>query len=320
MATVSDSHVYNSVGFSPLTLNLFMNALRFYADALESDLKTIELDSELAKLLDAKSVRSFPIAREIKEVREMAERTEKMIPQAESMGDAEMHISHGLVRKLKAVSLLYIADLERRRNQIATARALTTYGTQMLDTKLLQLREKLEMGVFDGADPMPLIIAPEAAERPPVAAAAVTTTRPAQGAVVELVDEELRERCLDLFNDFDDAAQSHRFDTVIGEATRVLEDRIRKAGGFGVALFGGDLMTAAFKGQPPPLELSTHGPEQEGAHRLFRGVVAFIRNPVHHRLQTIERERTLQILGFIDYLLHLVDAAKKPAAQTPPTP
>jgi len=310
MAQPSDSHYFEHVGFRPETLRLFANALRFYAAALENDLAAIQMDPELAKLLDDRSLRSFQISREITEAREMAERTEQMVPRAESMGDAEMPISHGLVRKLKAVSLLYLADLEQRRNQIAGGRALTTYGTDLLDTKLLELREKLEMGVFKGAEPTPLIIAPAAAERAVTAAAKVTVTQSTY-TTIELVDQELRERCLDLFNDFDSSLQSHRFDTVIGEATRILEDRIRKVGGFGTDLSGLDLMKAAFSSSPAKLQLSAHAAEQEGAHLLFRGVIAFIRNPVHHRLEEIQRERAIQILGFIDYLLHLVEGAAK---------
>lgn len=319
MPVPSDFHTYHSVGFGPDSLRLFSNALRFYADSLQSDIAAIEVDPMLAKLLDERSLRSFQISREIIELRKMAERTEAMLPQAESMGDSEMTISHGLVRKLKAVSLLYIAELERRRNGLATTRSLTTLGTEMLDTKLLQYREKMTMGVFADAEPVPLIVAPEAAERPAIAAPSVTVTKPRYAATIELVDEELRERCLDLFNDFDSAAQAHRFDTVVGEATKILEDRIRRLAGFGPELSGLDLMKAAFSTPPVKLELSTYGPEQEGAHLLFRGVIGLIRNPAHHRIEKVERERALQILGFVDYLLHLVEAAAKPRAPSPPS-
>lgn len=304
-----DSRRYPDVGFSEETLRLFCNALRFYAELLEDDIKAIQVDPELAKLLDEESLRSFEIEQEIKASRDMAERMEKLIPVARTMGMTEMTISHGLVRRLKAVAILYLASLEARRNNVATTRSLSTYGLKVLDTRLLQLREKLEMGVFRDAEPIPLIVAPEAALRPSVSAPAVTITATSQMAHIEIVDQELRERCLDLFNDFDESKQTHRFDTVVGEATRILEDRVRRLSGLGTDVSGVDLMKSAFGGTSPKLRLSTNASEQEGAHLLFRGVVGFIRNPVHHRLEKIERERAIQILGFIDYLLYLAEGA-----------
>jgi hypothetical protein len=138
MATVSDSHVYHSVGFSTDGLNLFVNALRYYADRLEADITAMNLDPLLAQAVDQKALRSFQITREIKELRTFAERFEQMIPRAEEWGDAETHITHGLVRRLKAVAQLYLSELEARRDAVASTRALTALGLEALDTRLAQ--------------------------------------------------------------------------------------------------------------------------------------------------------------------------------------
>jgi hypothetical protein len=322
MAMISDSHVYESVGFSASTLRLFANALQFYVAALESDLAAVELDPDLKKLLDEQALRSFPIAREIKESKRMVERTEAMIPQAESMGDAEMHMSHGLARKLKSISLFYLAEMERKRNDLASTGTRTAYLTEMLDTKLLQMRETLEMGILRDIEPVALLVRPEAADRLAVATPRVEAAPAPRSATVELIDQELRERCLDLFNDFDASGQAHRFDTVISEATRILEDRTRTLCGIGQDVIGVKVMNAAFIGTPPILELSANDGEQRAAHQLYSGVIGFIRNPSHHRIEALERERTLQILAFIDYLLHLVESAatnaQKKSPSTPP--
>jgi len=131
---------------------------------------------------------------------------------------------------------------------------------------------------------------------------------------IEIVDQQLRGRCLDLFNEFDSSNQSHRFDTVVTEATRVLEDRVRTLAALGNEVSGVDLMTKAFGPKAVILRLSSQDSEQEAAHLLFRGAFGFIRNPAHHRLiEKLEKERVLQILGFVDYLLYLAETAVKEA-------
>ncbi len=321
VASVPDSHVYHSVGLSADGLQLFINALRYYADRLESDITALGLDPLLAGVVDEKALRSFQITSEIKELRTFADRFQKMVQGAEDWGDAETSISHGLVRRLKAVAQLYLSELEARRDAIASARTLTALGLEALDTRLTQWREKLEMGVFKSADPLPLVISAPAAlpsqatvatPVPSPSLAAPATAQAPAPVTIGILDPELRERCLDLFNVFDETNQTHRFDTVISEATRILEDRVRKRAGLGVDLIGMDLMSAAFGTTPPKLQMSSVDNEQKAAHLLFRGAVGFIRNPVQHQLLSqLHRDRVLQILGYIDYLLYLTATATK---------
>ena len=108
----------------------------------------------------------------------------------------------------------------------------------------------------------------------------------------------------------DEGDQSDRFDTVISEATRVLEDRIRRLVNAENALSGVNLMTYAFSGINPKLLVSEEPSEQEAAHLMYRGAIGFIRNPFHHRLiDDVSRERVLQILGLVDYLLFVAQNA-----------
>jgi hypothetical protein len=320
-----DSHIYHGVGFTPDSTRLFLNALRYYADRLDSDLKAITIDTELAKLLDDKSLKSFRITKEIEEVRGYADRFEEKLPLAESMGDYTIPISHGLVRRLKSICVLYLADMDRRRNNVAATHGMTILGLEALDTKLTQWREKMEMGVFRDADPIPLQVGDLASvpvktissgarhEIPgvglPAAAAAAV---PKIATTIEILDPQLRERCLDLFTYFDESNQTHRFDNVVSEATRILEDRVRTLAVLGPDVSGVDLMTKAFAPKAVILRLSSQDSEQEAAHLLFRGAFGFIRNPAHHRiLDKLEKERVLQVLGFVDYLLYLAHSATK---------
>jgi hypothetical protein len=314
MSQPSDSHLYRNLLVTPDLMRLFVNALHFYANALEQDIAAFRLDEELAKLLDERTLRSFQISRAIEYSREIAGRIEKLVPDTESVGASDMPMTHGLVRQLKAVCLLYIGELEKRRNAIATERASTIRSLEVIDTKLLELREAMEKGVFGRAEPVPLLIAPDAAERPLQTSQAVTITRSDGVVTIEIVDQELRERCLDMFNEFDESNQPHRFDTIIMEATRILENRVRTTAGLGPESTGLELMAAAFGGKTPKLRVSGHAPEQEGAHHLFRGIIGFVRNPVHHRLTAIQKVRAVQVMGFIDYLLYLTETAESATA------
>lgn len=118
-------------------------------------------------------------------------------------------------------------------------------------------------------------------------------------------DQVLRERCEKLL-----AANSH-FDTVIREAAVVLEDRVREAIG-GSDATGVPLMEHAFSQKAPRLRLSTDPQEQLGAMQLYRGTMAFFRNPVGHQLKhTYTREDAVRFVAMVDLLLALLAKAKR---------
>lgn len=106
-----------------------------------------------------------------------------------------------------------------------------------------------------------------------------------------------------------------RLDTVIAEATRILETRLRTLTGAPQECVGVDLARRAFAGESPLLRVSDVTSEQEAVHLLFRGAFGFIRNPVQHKLLgKLSPDRVLQILGFIDHLLFLAETAKREKA------
>jgi hypothetical protein len=121
---------------------------------------------------------------------------------------------------------------------------------------------------------------------------------------------------LDLFDMFTLGSQADRFDTVVMEATKILEDRLRRTANLDASYDGLKLVSAALGGAAPVLRLSSHAGEQEAAHALFRGVFGFVRNPFHHRLVgTVAPQRVVQLLGTIDYLLYMLDNVQvQPAA------
>ena len=120
-----------------------------------------------------------------------------------------------------------------------------------------------------------------------------------------IADDELRRRCEDLL-----AAEEHH-DRVIREACVILEDRVRKAlGTAGKELIGVTLMERAFSPKNGLLGLSEHDQEQVGAMQVYRGVMAFFRNPAGHNLvDSYTQEDALRFVVFVDLLLGMVGRA-----------
>ena len=63
--------------------------------------------------------------------------------------------------------------------------------------------------------------------------------------------------------------------------------------------------------QPPTIKFSDEKDIQESAHLLFRGYSGFVRNEVMHGLvSSYTRERVLQLMGMVDYLLFILSNAE----------
>jgi hypothetical protein len=137
---------------------------------------------------------------------------------------------------------------------------------------------------------------------------------------IPVSDEALRTRCLPLLVSLnadsvesDEVEKGTKLDMVVREMSVILEDRIRKLAELNDASLAGIALTSrAFGGQNPPLRFSTDVAIQDGAHLLYRGFSGFVRNEVMHRLvPTYAKERVVQLLGLVDYLLFLLTQAKR---------
>ena len=116
-----------------------------------------------------------------------------------------------------------------------------------------------------------------------------------------ITDDELRQRCEDLL-----AAEEHH-DRVVREACVILEDRVRKATGMSKDVFGVSLMERTLSPKGGELRLSDDDKEQLGAMQIYRGVMAFFRNPAGHNLiDTYSQEDALRFVVFVDLLLAMV--------------
>ena len=183
--------------------------------------------------MDEETLKSFEIYKKL----ERSKRIESFIKKnfEKDGGDAIDYdltkITHGFVRYLKSVGLLYLKYLKSCRNTLSSKPNISQAGLQSVDNRISQMEEKINIGVFHGATPRPIVAddLEAASEQPeqesaPERLAKVVRPRPVVKPSVELLDTQLRERGLDLFDKFREDGKHERLDTVITEATRILED------------------------------------------------------------------------------------------------
>jgi len=315
----SDHHVYPMLMLYKDSVDFFLQSTRFYATLLKNNLAQIEEDPDIKAILGEEYSASDPLTVELEGARRGIQWLEARQEEATKQHVVHVQIEHEMVRYLKAVGLLYLSHLRNRRDIIAAKPNQTRQALQAVDQRLLEYEEKTKMGVFGTAIPLPLMQADTAREKPEKPATTISqpevstkpSIRPAVVPQFPIIDNELRTRCMDLFTTFQTAEQQERLDTVVVEATRILEDRLREAAGITGGESGSRLASLAFAGSPPRLRVSKIEGEQEGAHLLFKGVFQYIRNQAHHKLlRQLSPERVLQILGLIDYLLFTIKNAE----------
>lgn len=131
--------------------------------------------------------------------------------------------------------------------------------------------------------------------------------REAEARAVAIVDDELRDRCVDLL------LRPGKADTAVRDACVVLEHRLRRAAGLPRDVYGVDLVDQALSQKSGVLVFSDVAAEQQGIHQLYRGVIGFFKNPTSHRLiEEYDLTRARQVVGLIDTLLcSLRDARKR---------
>lgn len=315
----ADHHQYSWVMFYRETVEFFVSAVKYYEDLLAAETKHIDADPHLSAFLTEDVRREFKIGRSHAEATRVREWLEHRLAERPNSFDVDISLSHGTTRYLKSVGLLYLGFLKQRRNALSRSPNVTSNLLSAIDRRITTQEEALHtQGIFVRASLVPLLVEQELPSELPVPAAPAAETfiagavRPKAVVIrsIELLDTELRDRCLDLFNQFEESGQSERHDTVVTEATRILENRLRILTRSTDGAIGNELVARAFAGTKPLIRVSEVVAEQEAVHLLFRGAFGFIRNRVHHKLLSdLAPERVLQILGLIDYLISVANTA-----------
>lgn len=313
----SDNHIYEFVMFRVDSLKLMITALKFCEKQLESALASLRKDKEWDEILDEARWNTIPSSQELGRIKRVIDWLENLVKDRNQPYDSvHTGISHGAARYMKTALTVYVEHFKLKRDALARNSSVPSSVIETIDARLAELREMTNLGIFQQASLIPLIAGqervvdrvigikdvPEATLPQPLPVSVIST--------VQILDKQLQDRCLDLFQNFTEQNQGHRYDTIITEATRVLEDRMRTASSAGADVEGVTLAAYCFSGDNPRLKFSDDKGLQEGIHLFFRGVFSLIRNPVHHKLnEKLEKERVIQILGLIDYALHLIGSS-----------
>ena len=313
----SDWHNYR-IFLSRKFLAFLVDSLNYYGGLLQAENAAVLEDKHLVALLGADNEDDFEINEEIRRAGEVSEFLKSKLQKEGSQYRIFLHMDHGLVRYLKSVGLLYLGFLRQRRNEYSKRPNLSRRLLACLDREITSKEEVLTAErVFASATEIPLLVDQSLASSDTnmvdqlESESVIQVRRPSPVIVesIELLDEQLRSRCVDLYEKFRATGESERFDTVVTEATRILENRLRDI--TGLSETGLSLASASF-GKRGLLRVSYQEAEQEGVNALFRGVFGFVRNRVHHSLHPdMGPQRVMQILGLIDYLLFLIASAER---------
>ena len=125
--------------------------------------------------------------------------------------------------------------------------------------------------------------------------------------ILVIKDDELRERCSDLLN------SPGNYDRVIREATTILENRMRNKCPYetlsrlipqSTDQSGDNLVNKLFAPDDPVLSISSEKKKRIAFHRILLGIVSYLRNPYHHRIDpNTEWSWAWSTVGFVDRLL-----------------
>lgn len=311
MAEPSDATWYELFHFSRTTYDLVLRGLDLYESTMHSGLDVARRIPSLAPFLEDGELAMGPAAEELRRVKNERQFLTSRSTHVDPRFVTVTGVNYGQVRYYKALARLVLDHMQQQRDMLAKDPNVSRVVIATLDEKLRSANEHAGMGAFAGATPWPLLYPPsitKSVETPPAA-----RPRPrATPSRIEIVDEELRRRCLDLLLQFAQEDQHERLDEVISNASRLLEVRLRAASKAADDCSGTDLAAWALKAekdQPARIRVSTLPQEQDHAHLLFRGFFGFVRNSVHHRLiDTFTPERALQVLAMVDYLMFLIEA------------
>jgi len=315
-----DHYNYTWVSFDTEAVNFYISAFKFYQTILEADLKAFSSDPDLNEVLPLEIIKTLPVSLEIERAkRGVSWLTDELEKHSDRSWGVDLSISHGTVRLIKSVCSLYMSHLRSRRDSISTKPRIATQALSSVDQRLAKVEEFFSTGVFQAATLVPLMASDQAIV--PSSRIVEETIRatveprvsptPIILSSIQILNSTLRSRCLDLFDTFNQQSQPERLDTVVSEATRILEDSLRAISMAPLSTSGLDLATYAFTGSNPRLKVSHIEAEQQAANQLFRGAFGFLRNASHHRLLgELKPERVLQIVAFIDYLIHIAETAE----------
>jgi hypothetical protein len=301
------------VSLSKTTLRLALQGFQKYRRILE----------QLSGIESSFGLEQSPVAREIQKIDNYISLCKKNIEGMQNDPSADTMVLYRDLRWLKAGMLLRINELRaQRETEFAKYTSLPVFVVQAINARIAEYENLAESGLFNSMVPH-LLTFDSVMPAPIKVQVSDSIINDPKGSLfvmrVELLDEGLRHRCGDLYEQFAaDPTHQDRFDTVLRDASVVIESRIRETTGLPDSLIGQPLLARALAPDTGELIFSDDKNEQSAFHLLFIGFFGSIRNSVNHRLvPTYTKERAAQVLGMADYLLFLLSQGQRRNPSTP---
>jgi hypothetical protein len=311
-----DSQPFN-VSLSRGIMELALQGFQKYRPILE---ELIGIESQFG-------LQESPVTREIERIDNLISFCKTRLEGMQNPPFAFFTVQYELLRWLKAGMLLRIDQLRAQRDtQFAKYTSLPVSVVQAVNARIAECENLAESGMFNSMVPK-LLTFDSVMPAPIKVQVADSIEHDPKGPLVvmrvELLDSELRHRCGDLYEKFaSDPTHQDRFDTVLRDATVVIESRIRQDSALPGSLAGEKLLAKALACDTGEMILSSDENERKAVHLLFLGFFGLVRNSVNHRLvPNYTKERAAQVLGLADYLLFLLSRAQRrnPPPPVPPT-
>lgn len=300
----------------------FAETYREFHCGLESLLKELE---HHRKAVEELGLSASPFEEEVDYLRGMADwgKEKLAVIGDSSRGTITVNgVSYRSLRYLKAGILCRAFEVERQKSAfLAKNKIVPKSVLRSFDARIEQLRSIAEMGTLSGLRPAEVLFelteAQSAAGEPSPLPRLVRAIPPsASDTAVLVVDEVLRKRCIPLLRALDGEGARDQYDSIIREMSVVLEDRVREVARYTGNASGADLFGITMARDPVLIRFSPEKNVQEAAHLFFRGYSGLVRNEVMHRLvESYTRDRVVQLLGTVDYLLYLLSRAEMPATE-----
>lgn len=132
-----DRHVHQWVIWYRENVVFFVRALKFYESLIHEDLSVLESDEDLRELLTEDVKKEFGLEKQKNQTIRTREWLESELEKAgEDSFDCDITMSHGSVRFIKSVSLLYIKNLYLRRNKLSTKPNISAKILKAVDTQI----------------------------------------------------------------------------------------------------------------------------------------------------------------------------------------
>lgn len=295
----------------------WLETYKEFHEGLKSIVKELETYSGLAESLE---LESSPYDKEIRRLKGMIDWGEKKFgtDEGQSLGEITVDgVSYGSLRYLKAGILFRVSQLfQKRAEVIKKTKTVPRSILQTFEERIQQLLNHAEMGMLNGLKPADVFFDIVLSDEQPNEDFKILPQIPSSNNQrtsfeVPIIDPVLRKRCLGILNALEEGGTSDQYDTIIREMSVILEDRVRELSGYAGKLSGVQLLGETMGKLPPQIKFSDEKDIQESAHLLFRGYSGFVRNEVMHGLvSSYTRERVLQLMGMVDYLLFILSNAE----------